>query len=247
MALEGKIVGVSLGPGDPDLITVKGLNALRAADKVYFPGTLFVRDSSLEQSSNKSPKKSSYSEGILSHYNLPPEKLEGFYLEMSLDRTAANKVYDQTAEKILEEYKQGKNIAIVCEGDLSTFSSFSYLLERFQKTNTEVELIPGITSFGLGAALTETPLAIQQEKIIVLPAVQSEREIEDALNSEATVVLMKIRSVMSIIKTMASKENIELKYCERLGTPDQFISKKWEEIAKRTPPYFSLIILRKCK
>ena len=69
------IKGVSLGPGDPELITVKGLNALKEADKIYFPGSLFSNG-----------KQSSYSLSILDHYKLDQNKLVGFYLKMSLDR-----------------------------------------------------------------------------------------------------------------------------------------------------------------
>ena len=93
MIVTEHITAVSLGPGDPELITIKGLNALKEADKVYFPGSLFSNGI-----------KSSYSEEILAYYNLDAAKCFGFYLEMNLDREQANTVYDDTFELIQKDF-----------------------------------------------------------------------------------------------------------------------------------------------
>jgi len=228
------IYGVSLGPGDPELITLKGLKTLQAADKVYYPGSLFSNG-----------RKSSYALSILDHYDLDSDKMEGFYLEMSLERTQANEIYESTFQKIKKEYDAGLNIAIVSEGDINTFSSFSYLLEKIHDAKCDVELVPGITSYALGAAESKKPLCLQNEKFLILPRVQTEAELEEALANFDTIILMKIISVMPVINAVLAKGNYTINYSERLGTKEQFTSSSLEEINKREIPYFSLITIRK--
>lgn len=230
---EGHITGVSLGPGDPDLITVKGLMALQDADRIYFPGSLF-----------SDGRVASYSEEILKKYALDSSKWKGFYLQMSLDREQANVVYDQTADAIHQDWKNGMKIVVVSEGDLNTYSSFSYLLQRLKLKGVAVELIPGITSYALGAAVSSTILGLQNDKMIILPRVQSKGDLEEALKSSKTVILMKIRSVMGAIEEVINERECQFVYCERLGTDQQFITSNWEEVDQRAIPYFSLIIIQ---
>ena len=234
MTNTGRITAVSLGPGVPDLITVKGLNVLKNADKVYFPGSLF-----------STGNKVSYSEEILAHYNLDNKKCIGFYLEMNLDRLQANTVYDTTFELIKRDWENGLKIAVVSEGDASTYSSFSYLLERFKNVDIEIDVIPGITSYNLGAAISGTILGLQNEKMTIIPRVQSSSELKEAMKDSKTIVLMKIRSVIDNIESVIKETNCSFVYCERLGTKKEFITSDWEVLKERSIPYFSLIILQK--
>lgn len=228
------IYGVSLGPGEPDLITVKGLKILQKADKIYYPGSLF-----------KSGKKASYSLSILEHYNLEASKLVGFYLEMSLARVQAQQVYETTFQQIKKDYENGLTVAVVCEGDANTFSSFSYLLEKIVAEKLNIQLIPGITSYTMAASESLQPLCLQNEKLLILPRVQSEKELEEALRNFDTVVLMKIISVMEVIENVLENKNFKVTYCERLGTEQQYIASNLEAIKNREIPYFSLIIIKK--
>ncbi|AZQ65463.1 precorrin-2 C(20)-methyltransferase [Flammeovirga pectinis] len=230
---KGKIYGISLGPGDPDLITVKGLKTLQAVDKIYYPGSL-----------HKDGIKKSYSLQVLDNYDLDQEKLNGFYLNMTIDRIHVDAVYENTFQQIKIDYNNGLHVAVVSEGDLSTYSSFSYLLEKFQKENLEVVLVPGITSFHLGAAVIQKPLALLNQTIKVLPMLQSSKDLEEALQGSDTVVLMKIKSSLKYIVPLLSTKAISFTYCEKLGTEDQFITSSLNEIQEREIPYFSLLIIK---
>ncbi|QDO94412.1 precorrin-2 C(20)-methyltransferase [Formosa sediminum] len=232
--MTGKIYGVSLGPGDPDLITLKGLKTLQNADKIYYPGSLF-----------KDGVKSSYSLSILNQYNLDPEKLEGFYLKMDLERVEAKRLYETTFKKILTDYTNGLSIAIVSEGDISTFSSFSYLLEKIQLHNLSIDLIPGISSYLHLASESKMPLCLQNEKIVVIPRVQTKEELQEAINNFDTVVLMKIISVVDLVSSVIDNTKHNITYAERLGTDKQFITNSWAIANQRETPYFSLIIIKK--
>lgn len=232
--IKGKIYGVSLGPGDADLITLKGLKTLQQADKIYYPGSLF-----------KSGKRVSYSLSILEKYHLDIEKLEGFYLKMDLERVQAKTIYETTFQKILADYHKGLSIAIVSEGDISTFSSFSYLLEKIQAHQLTINLIPGISSYLHLASESKIPLCLQNEKIAVIPRIQTKEELQEAINNFDTVVLMKIISVIAIITSVIDTKKHNITYAERLGTKQQFITNNWTIAKQREIPYFSLIIIKK--
>lgn len=227
-----KLFGVSLGPGDPDLITLKGLSILKHADKIYYPGSLF-----------KDGRKASYSETILAHYNLDTTKCHGFFLEMNLNRVQVKDIYEETFKAIKVDLEQGLTVALVSEGDLSTFSSFSYILEKVKGANIPVELIPGITSYAMAAAEHQSPLCLQNEKLIILPRVQTVEELKEALEHFDTVVLMKITSVMDVVNTVLKNKPYKIRYSERLGTPNQYTTTNLEDINQRKIPYFSLITI----
>ena len=232
--MKGTLFGVSLGPGDHELITLKGLKTLQKADKIYYPGSLF-----------KDGRKASYSRSILNNYDLDTEKLKGFYLKMDLERVQAKEIYETTFQQILSDYKKGLTIAIVSEGDISTFSSFSYLLEKIKKHELTIQLIPGITSYLQLASESETPLCLQNEKVVVIPRIQSIEELQEAIQYFDTVVLMKIKSVVHTIATVLDSKKHKIIYAERLGTEKQFTTKNWAIANQREIPYFSLIIIKK--
>lgn len=231
---KGIIYGVSLGPGDPDLITVKGLNVLKKADRIYYPGSLY-----------KNGTKDSYSKSILNHYQLDENKCVGFYLEMSLARIQAKEIYNDVFKEIQIDVAKGLAVVVVAEGDISTYSSFSYVLEKAAINNIKVSLVPGITSYAMGAALHQQPLCLQNERFVILPRVQTTSLLKEALENFETVVLMKIFSVISIVDEVLSTGEYTINYSERLGTEEQFLSCNWEEIKQRKVPYFSLITIKK--
>ncbi|TPN87042.1 precorrin-2 C(20)-methyltransferase [Aquimarina algicola] len=230
----GQIYGVSLGPGDADLITLKGLKTLRQADKIYYPGSLF-----------KNGRKSSYSLSILQQYDLDIEKLNGFYLKMDVERVQANTIYETTFQQIVEDYHKGLSVVIVSEGDISTFSSFSYLLKKIKAHELSVDLIPGITSYSHLASESGIPLCLQNEKITIIPRIQSAAELQEAILNFDTVILMKIKSVMDSITAIIDPKIHSITYAERLGTDKQFITNNWAKANQREIPYFSLLIIKK--
>lgn len=232
--MVGQIYGVSLGPGDANLITLKGLKILQQADKIYYPGSLF-----------KDGRKSSYSLSILHQYDLDQEKFRGFYLQMDLDRVQANTIYETTCQQIVEDYYKGLLIVIVSEGDISTFSSFSYILEKIKAYKLPVKLIPGITSYLHLASESEIPLCLQNEKVTIIPRIQSAAELQEVMLNFDTVILMKIKSVIDSIIAIIDPKTHNITYAEHLGTDKQFITNNWAKANQREIPYFSLLIIKK--
>lgn len=233
MSKQGKIYGVSLGPGDPLLITVKGLQVLREADRIYYPGSIQADGST-----------SSYSYAILKHHQLEEDKWRGMFLNMSENREEAEKTYAFTFEKMLEDYQQGLTIAFVSEGDISFYSTFAYLLKHIQRHQLNLEMISGVSSFIMGAAANKLPLAILEEKIAILPRIKNMSLLETYLKDFETIVLIKIKRVIQELIPFIQQKKLRIAYCERLGTDQQFITDDIEELKHRDIPYFSLLIIK---
>ncbi|WP_343669357.1 precorrin-2 C(20)-methyltransferase [Chitinophaga sp.] len=234
MAKKGKIYGVSLGPGDPLLITVKGLQVLQQVDKIYYPGSLLEDGSTI-----------SYSLKILQYHQLDENKFRGMFLKMSTDRSEVAGTYANTFLQMWEDYQMGLQVAFVSEGDISFYSTFAYLMEHIQQYKLDVEMIAGVPSFLNGAAAHHFPLGVLNEKIAILPRLQDAKQLNHFLDAFDTVVLIKVRSVIKTLLPVMHDRALRMMYCERLGTPDQFITTDIQAIKDRELPYFSLIILKK--
>ncbi len=227
------IYGVALGPGDPELLTLKALRVLKNADVIFYPGSIFKGE------------KKSYVFPLLKYHELDKKEHRGFYLEMSDNRNQVNKVYTETAESIKKLFESGKKICIVCEGDISLYASFSYILTRLQELQLPIELIPGIPALSLGAAQHKIPLSLLDEKIAVVPRVQTFKEIENCLHTFDTLILMKVKTNWKEIYYDLKEQSWDFYYCERLGTAQEFITTNLDELSERVIPYFSLLIVKK--
>lgn len=228
------VYGISLGPGDPELITLRGLKILQESDIVFYPGSLFQDGS-----------RDSYVLSMLQHYQLEKPSLQGFFLQMSADRSAAEAVYLQTAQQVVEAYRKGKKVSIVCEGDLSFYASFSYLLNKLQQEQIPLELIPGVNSFSLGAARHQIPICLQNEKVAILPRETNVETIEEMIKEFSTIILMKIRSGWETLSKGFTGKSWQFYYCERLGTENEFIATDLSLLQNREIPYFSLLIIKR--
>jgi len=228
------IYGIALGPGDPDLITVKALNKLKEMDVIYYPGTMTPKG-----------EKTSFSKRILDNYCLEESKLKGIFISMSMDRTATEFLYDASYREIRCQHFSGKKIAIVSEGDLSFFSTFSYFIDKFKNDKVDFEMIPGVPAFILAGSAAKIPLVLQQDKLTVVPAPTSKDEVLNALNHADSVVVMKLTTLRDDFLPLLEEVKGRFVYCEKLGTDEQFVSSDIEEISKRKNPYFSLLVINK--
>jgi precorrin-2/cobalt-factor-2 C20-methyltransferase len=232
-APTGKIYGVSLGPGDPELITVKGLRALQGADVIYYPGSALPDG-----------QQSSYSLGILRALGLEEGKLRGLFMPMRTDRTAALQGYEQVFYQIKADYEAGRTVAFVSEGDSTFYSTFAYLLAHLHAHQLPVEIIAGVPSFLLATAAHQLPLAVLREKVAIIPLLASTAALEGYLRDFETVVLIKVRGALDYVRPAVAAGHATAYYAERLGTPTQYLTTNLADLAGRELPYFSLLILK---
>lgn len=227
MSRTGILIGVGLGPGDPDLITVKGLKALQTSDIIFFPAT--------EVSSGG---YTSFSAKILEPLDLDVP-LKPLFIPMSGENRAEN--YGEAFRQIASEIALGKRVAVVSEGDLLFYSTFGYLFKLAKAAGVECNLIPGIPAYIAAGSEGDLPIVEGNQQFRVVARPDSFEQIGEQLNSNSTVVIMK----MSVLKgwyKFLKESNKSFFYIERVGTTQQFSTSDVKDLESRKIPYFSLII-----
>lgn len=230
----GILYGISVGPGDPELITLKGWRLLQKAAIVAFPAGLRGNPGVAEQ---------------IIHDWLHPDQIRlalnfPYVQEMEV-LTAA---WRAAAEQVWNYLEQGQDVAFACEGDISFYSTFTYLAQTLQQLHPEVQIqyIPGVTSPLAAAAALEMPLTVRQQRLVVLPALYTVADLETALQIADVIVLLKVSSVYSQVwKLLEQAQLLEQSYVvERATHPDQVIHRDLRARPDLKLPYFSLLIVQ---
>jgi len=136
---------VSLGPGEPELITLKGLKALQQADCIFCPATTTREGNQVSRATD-----------IMQALDIPLSVIKPFNLPMSKERGAALAAYDQVYEEAKTRYGQQQRVVIVAEGDAGFYSSIQYIFEKLQTAGIPAQRIAGIPAFiAAGAVITK--------------------------------------------------------------------------------------------
>ncbi|NPA45499.1 MAG: precorrin-2 C(20)-methyltransferase, partial [Chlorobi bacterium] len=169
--------GIGLGPGDPELLTLKAVKIMKEVDIIVVP------------QSDKTGK--SMAKDIISPY-VENDKLFMYYFPMTNDADELDKRYTDAANKIFNFLKEGKTVAYVTIGDTPVYSTFNYLYAKLKLLNIDVEMIPGISAFSAVANKAKISLCEKNEKFCVMEMPSDTEELNEKLNEFATVVLMKV-------------------------------------------------------
>ena len=218
---------LSLGPGDPELLTLKVVKALREADIVVVPSTT---------------GKSRAAEIIREWCN--EDRMYRYELPMQKDRTAVRKVYDDICQQVVAWYNEEKHVVIVVEGDVSIYASIHYVLDELKRRDIPVTQQPGIPSFIAAAAMADLSLVSGQQRLVVLPGDADGETLELLLTSNHVVVIMKLSQCAEALKDFLRQHPaVTCHYFENVGTTEAFHTVQCDEILSRQLPYFSLCIL----
>ena len=218
---------LSLGPGDPELLTLKVVKTLREADIVVIPSTA-GRSRAAE---------------IIREW-CDGDKMYRYELPMQKDRSAVRKVYDDICQQVVVWYNEDKRIAIVVEGDVSIYASIHYVLDELKRMDIPVIQQPGIPSFIAAAAMADLSLVSGQQWLMVLPGDADGETLEQLLASNHVVVIMKLSQCAEALKDFLRQHpTITCHYFENVGTTEAFHTTQCDEILSRQIPYFSLCIL----
>ena len=147
------ITFVSLGPGEPELITLKGLKTLQQADRIFCPATLTT-----------SGKQVSRAAHILRALEIKEEKIHTFVLPMSKDRQKAIEAYDQLLSDAIRALQEDKKVVIVAEGDAGFYTSIQYIYHQLEKQQIRVQRVPGIPAFIAAGATGGLHIVKQEEQ-----------------------------------------------------------------------------------
>ncbi len=225
---------LSLGPGDPELLTVGALHDLQAADVIFCPTVADARD-----------PEASRAGLLLLQSGIPRERIRLFRLGMHRDRRAAMEAYDTVARAAVAAAAVGHTVAVAAEGDAGIFASVHYIGDRIAASGHEVRYRAGIPSFIAAGALAGLHLVKQHESLLVVPEVRDEAHIEQLIASGMTVVIMKLSQNADLVRAaVAAHPSAGWHYFENLGSPLQHHLSTPADILARPFPYFSLIILR---
>ncbi|WP_337940514.1 precorrin-2 C(20)-methyltransferase [Parabacteroides sp.] len=225
---------VSLGPGEPELITVKGLRQLQKADIIYCPATR-----------NRQRETISRAADIVRALEINETAIHCFILPMSKDRTEAWKVYDTLYNEAATQYVEGKQIVIVAEGDAGFYSSIQYLYDKFTDAGIAVQRIAGIPAFIAAGALAGLHIVKQEEQIVVIPGTPSAAELSEKINAGYVIVIMKLSQCVDAVHDCIRKHpQTQFHYFENVGTEKEYYTSDRKVIADKVYPYFSLMIIQ---
>lgn len=229
------IIFVSLGPGNPELMTLGCYHQLQKADVIVCPST-----------ANKEGKFTSKAAEIITAVGIETEKLYKFHVPMQRKREAALAAYKECADEIAAMHKKGLKITVAVEGDISIYASTQTIAEYLEDAGLTVEMTPGIPSFIAAAAAMAHPLVMGTGSLIVTTDIEQIRHnIERGLQHGSSIVCMKIKSYENEIKEyLSAPGSYECFYYEFLGMGDkEFTTSDKSEIMARSFPYFSSMII----
>ena len=230
----GCLFGVGVGPGDPELLTLKALRVLRSVPVICTPQSDRQADS--------------YALGIVQGL-LDPQRQEIIRLPFPVDDPeAAAAVWQDAASALAQRLYQGSDVAFITEGDPMLYSTFSYVLDNIRREHPfiNVEIVPGVSSVMAAAASASVPLATHGQRVAILPAVYGTEDLSEAIASYDTIVLMKVNR--SLVKVMASLETLgptgKTVYVSRATTPQEQVVQDLNELSVENLDYFSLLIIK---
>ncbi|SFM72157.1 precorrin-2 C(20)-methyltransferase [Thermodesulforhabdus norvegica] len=233
--MVGTFYGIGVGPGDPELITVK---AVRILNRVSY---IFAAASS----------KNSYSLAldIVKPY-LPPETpVEYLYFPMTYHSDTLENSWHKNGLRVAEVLRSGKDVAFVTLGDPLIYSTYIYLVRELYNLlgSVKIETVPGITSFQAAASACTVPLVEGEESLAVVSGAQGGEHLRRMLEVTDNVVLLKVyRNIDAVIDALES-QGLEKNACfvSRCGLEGESISYDVRSLRGQKPHYLSLMIVKK--
>ena len=234
----GKLIGASLGPGDPELITRRAWAALQSGARWLYPV--------------KKAEESSYALSIVERGGLLiPADAEPLVFPMTRDAEILAKAWVRAAERTVELLAEGRDLVFLVEGDASTFATFGHLARvvRERVPQVEVETIPGVSSFAAAAASTGTTLAEEDETFAIIPAAYGVAVINHLLDEFDTLALLKVKPLVDeVIELLEQRDLLATSvFIEKVGAPDERIVRDVASLKGEKVNYLSLMLVQNPK
>jgi precorrin-2/cobalt-factor-2 C20-methyltransferase len=231
----GRCFGVGVGPGDPELLTVKAVRVLGSCPVVaYFCAAR--RDSNARR--------------VVQDYLGPDQTEMRLVYPVTTEAVAAPTYetlladfYDQSAKRVAEVLDEGIDVAVLCEGDPFFYGSYMYLHHRLGATYAS-EVVPGVSSALAGAAVLGRPLASRNDRFVVLSGVLPAAELEAAIAAADSVVVVKVGRNLDRVRDAVRRAGLldRASYLEWATLPNQRVV-PLAEVDAASAPYFSMVII----
>ena len=227
----GTLYGIGVGPGAPDLITLRAVAALKSVSVILAAA---------------SPKNDDSLALSIAAPHLPEEtQIVRLDFPMTLDTDALKAAWENNARITAEILRSGCDAAFLTLGDPLIYSTFGYLMRTLASFAPElpVRVIPGITSFQEAAAKTGTVLCEGEENLLVISGINDSERLEKALSlADSAVILKTYRNATAICRALAAAgRNGETRFASRLGLAGEMTVKGLDNIPEK-PHYLSLIL-----
>ena len=201
---KGRLTGVGIGPGDPELLTIKAVKALEEADVIAFPGAV--------------PEETVAYRIIKDTVDLSGKALIGIDFPMTKDPKILDASHREGAGIIREYLDRGLNAAFPTLGDPTVYSTYMYVHRILRDTGYDTEIVPGVTSFCAAAALMNDCLTVNKEQLHIIP---SSYDTDDALMLPGTKIFMKAGSKMDTLLKKAKEKGLKACIAENVGMPGE--------------------------
>ena len=228
--MTGTLYGLGVGPGDPELLTLKAHRILRGTFVIAYP---------------QPDDGPSFARSIVAQY-LTAEQLEiPIIVPMDVKRDPAQEVYARAAETIAHHLDAGSDVAVLCEGDPFFYGSFMYLFQHLAH-RYPCEVVPGVSSLMAASAAWGRPLAARNDVLTIIPAPLPDAEIRARIETSDAVAVMKLGRHFPRVRALLREMGLEGQagYCERVSLGNEKIM-PLNEMGETDAPYFSMILIYK--
>jgi len=232
----GTLYGVGLGPGDPELLTLKAARVLSEVAVIFAPTARADKDS--------------YALEIIQRLlHRPDQIIVKQVFPMTKDADELNRSWHDACREIHQTLVRGKDCAFITEGDPMIYSTFAYVLEYFTKYYPEIaiEVIPGISCFNATAARARVPLCKEGQKLAIYPVGYDDGDLAHVLDDFDTVALYKTYRakdrILDILKAHCAEAGVI--FAEKVTSPDERIVKGIRQIESQDMGYFSLLVIHR--
>ncbi|MDR2611920.1 MAG: precorrin-2 C(20)-methyltransferase [Deltaproteobacteria bacterium] len=231
----GTFYGLGVGPGDPELLTIKAVRILNSVDVV------------LTAASTKN--EYSLAREIAAPHMKPGAETETMNFPMTSDQEALDKAWSSNAERVAAILRSGKSAAFLTLGDCLTYSTYSYLLPFLKQFIPEAEVVsvPGITSYQLAAARLNRPLCLNSESFTVLSGTGDEENFSTLMDQSDNLAIMKSYRGRGKVIDMLKEKNLAgvTALCSQLGLPNESITDGLGDGFPDDPSYFTIFLVNK--
>ena len=234
----GKLIGASLGPGDPELITRRAWAALQSGARWLYPV--------------KKAEESSYALAIVERGGIavPADAVE-LVFPMTRDAEILAKAWARAAVQTVALLEEGRDLVFLVEGDASTFATFGHLVRVVRELvpAVDVETIPGVSSFAAAAASTGVTLAEEDETFAIIPAAYGVEVINHLLDEFDTLALLKVKPLVDeVIDLLEERDLLATSvFIEKVGSPDERIVRDVASLKGDKVNYLSLMLVQNPK
>ncbi|MEB7770809.1 precorrin-2 C(20)-methyltransferase [Kurthia gibsonii] len=229
------LFGLGVGPGDPELITVKAFRVMKESPVIAYP--------------KKMKGKKSYAQRIVDVYvNGMDKEMLGLVFPMTKHQETLDREWNKAVDEVYARIAEGKDVAFVTEGDPMLFSTFIHLMTLMQERHPDVDIqmVPGISSFNASASRLGIPLGEGDDHIAMIPAVDDYDAMRRAIENHDAIVFIKVAKVIDLVlQVLRDLDLLDHAHVVTKVTSDEEIIWKTSELDGVELEYLTLMVVRK--